>query len=38
MYPSPTLNLNRETEDTVYFFTSAFYPLDNYSAHQISIW
>ena len=38
MYPPAEPNLNYETEDTVYFFTWPFYPLDNYSAHQINIW
>lgn len=38
MYPPVEPNLNYETEDTIYFFTWPFYPLDNYSAHQILIW
>jgi len=32
MYPSSSENLNKETEYTVYFFTPAFYSLDNFSA------
>lgn len=38
MYPASSDGLNKETEAAVYFFTPAFYPLDNYSAHAISLW
>lgn len=38
MYPTSSQDLNKETEEGVYFFTPAFYPLDNYSAHQVEIW
>ncbi|MFA6524713.1 MAG: NADAR family protein [Patescibacteria group bacterium] len=38
MYPSSSAGLNRETDEQVFFFTTAFYPLDNYSAHSINIW
>ena len=38
MYPALSENLNKETKDTVYFFTPAFYPLDNFSAHFVRIW
>lgn len=38
MYPTSSKNLNKETKDAVYFFTSAFYPLDNFSAHSVYIW
>jgi ribA/ribD-fused uncharacterized protein len=38
MYPNSSKNLNRETKKQIFFFTSAFYPLDNYSAHSINIW
>lgn len=38
MYPSSSANLNKETEDVVYFFTPAFFPLDNFSSHAITIW
>jgi len=38
MYPVSSEGLNRETEDIVYFFTTAFHPLDNFSAHSINIW
>lgn len=38
MYPDPNLHLNYETDDTVYFFTGAFYPFDNFSAHSLVIW
>lgn len=31
-------NLNEETEDAIYFFTPAFYALDNFSAHTVNIW
>jgi ribA/ribD-fused uncharacterized protein len=35
MYPSSSKNLNFETEDTVYWFSTAFDPLNNWSAHAI---
>lgn len=38
MYPSSSNNLNRETDDAIYFFTPAFHPLDNFSAHIIKLW
>lgn len=38
MYPSSSTNLSYETGDAVYFFTSAFDPLNNWSAHQVRIW
>jgi len=38
MDPKISNNLNRETEDAVYFFTPPYYRLDNFSAHQINIW
>ena len=38
MYPASNRGLNRETAQAIYFFTNAFYPLDNFSAHQIKIW
>ena len=38
MYPISSEGLNKETEKAVYFFTTAFYPLDNFSAHTIHIW
>ena len=38
MYPASSEGLNKETDDAVYFFTPAFYALDNFSAHQIHIW
>ncbi|MEK7619242.1 MAG: NADAR family protein, partial [Patescibacteria group bacterium] len=38
MYPASSNELNRETESEVYFFTPAFYPLDNFSAHGVRIW
>lgn len=38
MYPISSEGLNKETEKAVYFFTTAFYPLDNFSSHAIRIW
>lgn len=38
MYPDSGQNLNYETKDAVYFFTTAFEPLSNWSAHQVQIW
>jgi hypothetical protein len=38
MYPSSSNGLNKETDEAVYFFTPVFYPLDNFSAHQVEIW
>lgn len=38
MYPDGNQNLNYETDDTVYFFTTAYEPLSNWSAHQIKVW
>lgn len=38
MYPTSNDGLNKETNDAVYFFTPAFHPLDNFSAHAIDIW
>ena len=38
MYPASNEGLNKETDDAVYFFTPAFHPLDNFSAHGIEIW
>lgn len=38
MYPDSKKNLNYETEDTVYWFTTAFDPLNNWSAHAVNIW
>lgn len=38
MYPISSIGLNYETDDAVYFFTPAFHPLDNFSAHVIQIW
>ncbi|OGG59721.1 hypothetical protein A2765_03990 [Candidatus Kaiserbacteria bacterium RIFCSPHIGHO2_01_FULL_56_24] len=31
-------DLNRETEDAVYFYTPNFYSLDSFSAHTVRIW
>ncbi len=38
MYPSSDKNYSYETEDAVYFFSHAFNPLDNWSAHQVRVW
>lgn len=38
MYPDSSEGLNMETAEEVYFFTPAFHPLDNFSAHAIRIW
>lgn len=38
MYPASSDGLNKETDETIYFFTPAFHPLDNFSAHRISLW
>ncbi|MFA6198366.1 MAG: NADAR family protein [Patescibacteria group bacterium] len=38
MYPTSSAGLNRETDTAVYFFTVAFEPLNNYSAHTVRIW
>jgi ribA/ribD-fused uncharacterized protein len=38
MYPVSSEGLNKETDDYVYFFTTAFHPLDNFSAHVIFVW
>lgn len=38
MYPVSSNDLNKETDEAVYFFTTAFHPLDNFSAHVIHLW
>ena len=38
MYPASSAGLNIETQEAVFFFTPNFYPLDNFSAHQVKIW
>lgn len=38
MYPATSNELNKETDEAVFFFTPAFHPLDNFSAHRISHW
>ncbi|HEX5448212.1 MAG TPA: NADAR family protein [Candidatus Saccharimonadales bacterium] len=38
MYPDSAQNLNYETDDAVYFFSTAYDPLNNWSAHQVKIW
>lgn len=34
----PHNNFNRETDDTIYFFTPAFYAFDNFSPYIVEIW
>jgi ribA/ribD-fused uncharacterized protein len=31
-------DFNKETEDTIYFYTPIFYALDNFSSHIVEIW
>ncbi len=38
MYPESSKGLNRETDKAVYFFTPAFHPFDNFSAHRVTLW
>ncbi|MGH7238247.1 MAG: NADAR family protein [Candidatus Saccharimonadales bacterium] len=38
MYPDGEFKSDYETDDAIYFFTSGFYALNNWSAHAITIW
>ncbi|MDF2461219.1 MAG: hypothetical protein K0S68_622, partial [Candidatus Saccharibacteria bacterium] len=38
MYPNPNDKLSYITEDTVYFFSHAYDPLNNWSAHRVRLW
>jgi ribA/ribD-fused uncharacterized protein len=38
VYPDSDFQSNYETDEAVYFFTHAFDPLSNWSAHQVKIW
>jgi len=38
MYPPSDKQLVYETDDTVYFFATAFDPLNNWSGHAVKIW
>lgn len=38
MYPEPDQQLTYQTEDSVYFFTHAYDPLSNWSAHAVAVW
>lgn len=38
MYPDSSEGLNKETEDSIYFFTVSFEPLNNWSSHGVHIW
>jgi hypothetical protein len=38
VYPSSNKNLNCETDTAVYWFSTAFDPFNNWSAHAVKIW
>lgn len=38
MYPEPDQQLTYQTDEAVYFFTHAYDPLSNWSAHAVDIW
>lgn len=38
MYPDSNLALSYETDDTIYWFSNAFDPLNNWSAHAVKVW
>lgn len=38
MYPTSSEGLNKETDEAVYFFSTAFFCFDNFSAHQVEVW
>ncbi len=38
MYPKSDQKLTYETADTVYFFSGAFDPINNFSANTVKIW
>ncbi|PID98693.1 Swarming motility protein ybiA [Candidatus Saccharibacteria bacterium] len=38
MYPEPDQQLTYQTDDEVYFFTHAYDPLSNWSAHAVGLW
>lgn len=38
MYPTSDHQLSYETDDAVYWFSSAFDPLNNWSAHAVKLW
>lgn len=38
MYPDSSQDLNKETDEAIYFFTPAFHVFDSFSAHRISLW
>lgn len=38
MYPDSSKNLNYKTDDAVYWFSSAYDPLNNWSAHAVAFW
>src|SRR5438105_4880288 len=38
MYPNDPTSLSYETDDAVYWFTHAFDPLNNWSAHAVELW
>jgi ribA/ribD-fused uncharacterized protein len=38
MYPDSSKNLNYGTDDAVYWFSTPYEPLNNWSAHVVKIW
>ncbi len=38
MYPDSSQDLNKETDEAIYFFTPAFHVFDSFSAHIIKLW
>lgn len=38
MYPDSNLSLSYESEDAIYWFSNAFDPLNNWSAHAVQLW
>ncbi|MFH0853461.1 MAG: NADAR family protein [bacterium] len=38
MYPDSSQGLNKETNESIFFFTPAFHVFDNFSAHAVTIW
>lgn len=38
MYPLSSEGLNKESDESVYFFTPAFDALNNFSAHTVELW
>lgn len=38
MYPEPAQQLTYQTENTAYFFSHMYDPLNNWSAHAVEVW